>query len=78
MQYTGGDIRHHPDCVFYPGSLTFMHDRLESQLQDAIAAISLCATIAHAQTNGKTEYAGDGYGFILKLARETLAKLGVK
>ena len=27
--YAGGEIKHHPDCVFYPGSFSEMYDNLK-------------------------------------------------
>jgi len=29
--FTGGEIRHHPDCVFYPDSLSKKYDAVESE-----------------------------------------------
>lgn len=31
--FTGGEIRHHKDCVYYPDSLTKMTDDLRAQLE---------------------------------------------
>lgn len=35
MNYTGGEIKHHKDCVFYPESLAKMYDTIQSQLTEA-------------------------------------------
>ena len=29
--FTGGEIKHHPDCVFYPESFSKMYDKLKNQ-----------------------------------------------
>ena len=29
--FTGGEIKHHPDCVFYPESFSEMYDKLKNQ-----------------------------------------------
>ena len=31
MNYTGGEVRHHKDCVFYPDSLSQRMDKLEKE-----------------------------------------------
>lgn len=61
--FTGGEIRHHEDCFFYPDSLTAMSDRLRSENQ--------------VLRDGLTIYA-NGSGLKLKPEKENLYREGVK
>lgn len=54
--------------IFNFGSLTRILDALEKRTK----ALELIANHANRETNGLEQYAGDTYGFILKLAREGL------
>lgn len=39
--FTGGEIRHHKDCMFYPESLTRMLDQALARLEERDAEIAL-------------------------------------
>jgi len=32
-KFTGGEVKHHPDCKYYPGSLSKMYDDLQSEVE---------------------------------------------
>lgn len=32
--FTGGEIHHHKDCVFYPDSMSRIYDKMEQLLKD--------------------------------------------
>ncbi len=37
MHYTGGEIKHHEECVYYPDSLTRMNETRISNLEQKLA-----------------------------------------
>ena len=36
VAYSGGELKHHKDCVFYPNSLSQKYDNSQSQLKEAV------------------------------------------
>jgi len=48
----------------------------KSAYMKAVEALKRCGTMAVNLTNGKTEYEGDGYGYVLKVVRDALKDLG--
>ena len=50
--FTGGEIRHHPDCVYYPESLSKMYDDKDKR----IAELKLRLTEAEQNLSDMTDF----------------------
>jgi hypothetical protein len=57
--YSGGEMRHHKDCDFYPDSLSKKYDELESQLEKERLKLNTDDPYKYVLTNPK----GDTFTF---------------
>ena len=65
--FTGGEIKHHKDCPYYPQSFSKMYDDLEekvkkinepavSVVRESVASGAVCPHFNACQNGGKNEY----------------------
>lgn len=51
--FTGGEVRHHPDCIYYPESFSKMYDDLKTKME-----LFCTKRLVYACLSRTKEYAG--------------------
>lgn len=70
--YTGGEIKHHKDCVFYPDSLTMMYDDLFNENKKLREA---CKTVVDGYESDGMEGMGTRDDVFYKYCKEALTQI---